>query len=121
MPYEDIPIAHVLNYWLADGFDASGQTNVLDWLGEGKSLTDMLGKEASNSFYALWRRQEIARFIAVYDLHELQCYLNDRDDQPAVLLGFTASDGFVFSAGDREGTPAIVTEWFKRDRANVLR
>jgi len=119
MPYDDIPIAHVLNYWLADGFDATEQTDVLEWLGDGKTLSDMLGEEASASFYTPERRQEIAGFIVAFDLHELQCFLNDQDDKPAVVLSQASNGEFVFAAGNSEGTAAIVTEWFTRSRASV--
>ena len=121
MPYEDIPIAHVLNYWLADGFDASKETDVLVWLDEGKTLADMLGDEASASFYTPERKQEIADFISAFDLHVLQCYLNNQDDKSAVVLKRTSTGEFIFAAGEPEGTPAISTEWFSRHRANALR
>jgi hypothetical protein len=121
MPYEDIFIVDVLNYWLADGFDASEQTDVLEWLGSGKTLADMLGEEASISFYSLERKQQIDDYLNVFDLHELQCYLNDHDDKPAVLLRMNSNGEFVFVAGMSEGTPAISTEWFGRHRERVLR
>ncbi len=120
MPYEDIPIAHVLNYWLADGFDASAQTDILKWLSGGKTLTDMLGQEASTSFYTPERKQEIAEFINAFGLYELQCFLNDQDDKPAVVLEQASNGEFVFVAGTSEGTPAIATEWFGRHRASAL-
>lgn len=120
MPYEDIPIAHVLNYWLADGFDASEETDVFVWLGDGRTLADMLGVEASDSFYTPVRKREIAEFISYLNLHELQCYLNDQDDKPAVLLRQHSNGEFVFAAGKPEGTPAISTEWFGRHRASAL-
>jgi len=121
MPYEDIPIAHVLNYWLADGFDAAEQTDVLEWLGEGKTLADMLGEEASVSFYTPQRKQEISEFTRYLGLNELQYYLNAEDDKSAVLLR-SASDGeFMFAAGNPRGTPAISTDWFAQHRESVLR
>lgn len=121
MPYEDIPIAHVLNYWLADGFDASEQTDVLEWLGDGKTLADMLGEEASVSFYTPQRKKEISEFAQYLGLNELQYYLNAEDDKPAVLLRLATNGEFIFAAGKPEGTPAISTDWFAQHRESVLR
>jgi len=121
MPYEDISIAHVLNYWLADGFDASEQTDVLEWLGEGKTLADMLGEEASASFYTPQRRQEITAFTQYLGINELQFYLNAQDNKSAVLLRTTSDGEFMFAAGNPEGTPAISTDWFARNRESVIR
>ena len=121
MPYEEIPIAHVLNYWLADRFDASDLTDVLEWLGEGKTIADMLGAEASTSFYTRERRQEIFEFVQHMGLDELQYFLNDQDDKPAVLLRQAPNGELVFAAGIPEGTPAIATEWFSRHRAIAFR
>jgi len=121
MPYEDIYIAHVLNFWLADGFDASEQTDVLEWLGEGKTIADMLGEEASTSFYTPQRRHEIAAFTQSLGLNELQYYVNAQDDKSAVLVRMTSDGEFIFAAGNPEGTPAISTDWFARNRESVIR
>ena len=121
MPYEDISIAHVLNYWLADGFDVSEQTDVLEWLGEGKTLADMLGEEASASFYTPQRKQEITGFAQYLGLYELQYYLNAEDNKLAVLLRMAMDGELIFAAGNPEGTPAISTDWFARNRESVIR
>ena len=121
MPYDTIPIAHVLNYWLADGFDASEQTDLLEWLGEGKTLADMLGEEASTNFYTPQRRQEITGFTKYLGLYELQHYLNDQDDKSAVLLRMAMDGELIFAAGNPEGTAAIATDWFARNRESVIR
>lgn len=120
MPYEDIPITQVLNYLLADGFDASEETDVLKWLGGGKTLTNMLGPEASRSFYTPVRRAELVDFIGVFGIIELQYYLNDEDDKSAVIVSQGPYGELVFLPGNGEGTPAIATDWFKRDRAKLL-
>lgn len=120
MPYEDIFIAHVLNYWLADGFDASKETDVLEWLSEAKTFTDMFGEEVAATFYTPERVEQIHSFINAYDLRELQYYLNDNDRLQAIQLGLRDGRELVFKAGNPAGTPAISTEWFARDRAKVL-
>lgn len=120
MPYEDIFIAHVLNYWLADGFDASEETDVLEWLGEGKTFADMFGEEVAASFYTPERVEQIHSFISAYDLLELQYYLNDNDRLQAVVLELRGQRELAFKAGNPAGVPAISTEWFARHRAEVL-
>ena len=120
MPYDDIPIAHVLNYLLADGFDASGCEDVREWLGEeGKTLADMLGQEASDNFYSDERLDELHGFIQAFDLHELELYLNDNDAHSAVRLRLREGK-LVFFAGDPRGVPAITTSWFERHRAQLV-
>ena len=121
MPYEDISIAHVFNYLLADGFDATGETDVLVWLGNGKTLADMLGVVVSRSFYTKERKAELADFIFFMKIEELQHHMNNDDEKSAVVLTLNRDDEIVFSAGDPKGTPAIVTDWFKQHRANVRR
>ena len=121
MPYEDISIAHVFNYLLADGFDASGETDVLVWLGNGKTLADMLGVEVSQNFYTKERKEELSSFIFFMKIEELPHHLNDDDEKSAVVLTLNSDDELVFSAGNPKGTPAIITDWFKRQRATVRR
>ncbi len=120
MPYDDVPIAHVLNFWLADAFDASDETDVVTWLGKGKTLTDMLGPEASQRFYTPQRIEELALFIHSLGLITLQYYMNNEDAKCAVVVSQGPRGELVFAAGNPEGTPAIMTDWFKRDREALL-
>ena len=107
MPYEDIFIAHVLNYWLADGFDASGEEDLLQWLGDGKTFTDMFGAEGAESFYTPERIEQIHGFISAFDLHELQLYLNNDDKVQAVLLELRGDHELVFKEG-KDGEMKVI-------------
>jgi hypothetical protein len=120
MPYEDIPILHVLNYWLADAFDVSGELDLLVWLGDGKSLSEMFTPEELPLLYTQERRQELAGFIRHLGVDVLEDYLNDGNRPYAVLLDVRNHE-LVFSAGRPEGKAAILTDWFKRDRASAIR
>lgn len=119
MPYEDIPILHVLNYWLADAFDASGETDLLAWLGDGKKLSDMFNPEQLALIYTSERAQELAGFIKHLGVDVLEDYLNDGPRPYAVLLDVRQRE-LIFSAGRHEGTAAISTDWFKRGRESAL-
>lgn len=120
MPYKDIPILHVLNYWLADAFEASGEADLLTWLADGKTLRDMFAPDVLASLYTPERADELTGFIRHLGVDVLEDYLNDGPRPYAVLLDFHHGD-LVFSAGKREGTAAIETGWFKSHRASVLR
>jgi len=120
MLYEDIPIAESLNYLLADAFDASGQEDVLEWLGNGKTIANMLGDRVSDAFYTESRRSEIRSFVHAFDLQELECYLNDSDAVSAILLRTNQAGLLVFVAGNPAGQPAFTTDWFKQRRADFL-
>ncbi|MFZ1301405.1 MAG: hypothetical protein WAQ27_02390 [Candidatus Microsaccharimonas sp.] len=113
MPYDEIPLVHVLNYYLADAFDASEATDVLEWLGDGKTLAELVGADVSQQFYAQ-RHEELAEFI-----HYIGLDLIDSDGPNAITLTVRNQGELVLRPGNAAGTPWILTEHFQRTRAEV--
>ncbi len=118
--YEPIPIGHVLNYLLADAFEASGETDPFTWLGTGKTLYELAGQNASFSFYAPKRCEELHDYLYALGLDDLEANLNQPGSPIAIELTFKQRFELIFRAGSREGVVWFLTEYFERDRQAFL-
>jgi len=117
MAYEGIAFLHVVNFYLADAFEASGETDVLRWIGEeGKTLEQLIGSDASHELLdPSPRRDELDWLVRLIGIDTLADYLNDSCGPNAVEVEYV--DGVLFfTVGDTAGTPWILTEHFQRER-----
>ena len=111
MPYEDVPIAHVLNYYLYDAFNQSGENDLKAWLGEeGKSL-----RELAPSSFTDARQQEALDYISALGLDDLEAWMNLDSHMPGLQLTMRTHGDLVVKAVAGDGVPFISSPYFERD------
>lgn len=107
MQYHDVPIAHVLNYYLYDAFKQSGEDDLRGWLGpKGKLAPGLFTDE---------RRQEAFGYIHALGLDDLEVWMNFSADNPAVRLTLRNGAELVVCAVAGDGVAWISTPHFERD------
>lgn len=111
MAYEDMPIAHALNFYLYDAFVESGESDLREWLGpDGKSFQEL----APESF-SYERTVEAREYIDAIGLDDLEQWLSVDGQNLALRLTLRPHSELVVLPLPGSGRPFIESDRFLRD------